>query len=70
MTVSRSRTTCLLLTTPALFLFASTARGQVTAELHTASRPQVVRPEDGERRILPDDLPESMIFIAMTGSSP
>ena len=54
MTASRSRIACLVFTTPALFLFASTARGQVTAELHTASRPQIVRPEDGERRILPD----------------
>lgn len=37
-----------------MLLGALPARGQVTAELHTAARPQVVRPEDGERRILPD----------------
>lgn len=30
------------------------AAAQVTADLHTAARPQVVRPEEGERRILPD----------------
>ena len=38
----------------ALLLAASPARGQVTADLHTAARPRVVQPEDGERRILPD----------------
>ena len=32
----------------------SEGQAQITAELHTASTPQVVRPADGERRILPD----------------
>lgn len=30
------------------------AASQVTADLHTAARPRVVLPEEGERRILPD----------------
>lgn len=38
----------------ATLLVVRSAHGQVNAALHTAAKPQVVRPEDGERRILPD----------------
>lgn len=54
MNVTRSRTAGLLPAAAAVLLFAPSAQGQVTADLHTTPRPQVVRPEDGERRILPD----------------
>ncbi len=44
----------LLFVSAAMLLAAPAAWGQVTADLHTAARPRVVRPEEGERRILPD----------------
>ena len=44
----------LALAVVAMSLFAPRAQAQVTAELHTAARPQIIRPEAGERRILPD----------------
>ncbi|HEY0929846.1 MAG TPA: cupin domain-containing protein [Gemmatimonas sp.] len=43
-----------MLAVSAMLVFASDARGQVTANLHTGAKPQVVRPDEGERRILPD----------------
>lgn len=43
-----------LLAAAALLLPAQSVAAQVTADLHTAAQPQVVLPEDGERRILPD----------------
>jgi len=54
MNAPRSRFACLLSAATAVLLAAPVAQGQVTADLHTAARPQVVRPDDGERRILPD----------------
>lgn len=35
-------------------LLPASAAAQVTAELHTATQPQVILPDEGERRILPD----------------
>lgn len=51
---SSSHPLATLLAAAALVLPLRAAQGQVKADLHTEARPQVVRPEDGERRILPD----------------
>lgn len=50
----RSLIACGLLAVAAALGFAQPVHGQVTADLHTAAKPQVVRPNEGERRILPD----------------
>lgn len=54
MNAPRSRSTYLLSAAAAVLLSAPAAYGQVDAELHTTAKPQVVLPDGGERRILPD----------------
>jgi len=51
---AHSTTAGLVIAAAAGLLAITPARAQVTADLHTASQPRVVRPADGERRILPD----------------
>jgi len=45
-------------------------QAQVSAELHTASKPQVVLPADGERRILPGLPPRNWIAVENRSAAP
>jgi len=54
MTFSQSLVGGSLLAGMAVLLSVTPAGAQLSADLHTAARPQVVLPDAGERRILPD----------------
>ena len=54
MSVLRDCLASALVAGTAVLLPAAAVRAHVTADLHTAARPQLILPDAGERRILPD----------------